>query len=128
MAFWLELRDPPLSDLVELIDYCDIYDAIPFLTYLDLYRYDDDADYLPWENVRCYGKFPEYENLIEEEEDYDYVIDEEEPRNNKKPWEEYYSEEDNPILVLFEECPEFNWADALAEFRSSMEEELIESY
>lgn len=128
MAFWLKLRDPLPPDLMELLhDYCDIiYEEIPFLTYLDFYRYDSYPECLPWKNVRCYGNFPDYEKLIEEEEDYDYVIDEEEPWKNKKPWEDYYSEEDNQILVLFEEYPEFNLVDALTEFRSSMEEELIE--
>ena len=130
MAFWLKLRNPLPPDLMALMDdYCDIiYEEIPFLTYLDIYRYDSYPECLPWKNVRCYGNFPDYEKLIEEEEYYDYVIDEEEPWKNKKPWEDYYSEEDNPILVLFEEYPEFNLADALAEFRSSVEEELIESY
>ncbi|MBC6417565.1 MAG: hypothetical protein GDA44_01595 [Prochloron sp. SP5CPC1] len=110
MAFWLKLRNPLPPDLMALLhDYCDIiYEEIPLLTYLDFYR--DPKEWLPWENVRCYGKFPEYENLINEEE----------------PWEVYYSEEDNPILVLFEEYPEFNLAHVLTEFRSSMEVELIE--
>ncbi len=109
MAFWLELRNPLPSDLLEFMgDYCDvIYEEVPFLTYLDRYGMDGS---LSWENVRCYGKFPEYENLIEEEES----------------WEVYYTEEDNPILTMFQEYPEFNLADALTEFRSSMEEELVE--
>ncbi|WP_424097416.1 hypothetical protein [Moorena producens] len=115
MTFWLKLNKDK-SELYKLIEeyYEIIFEEIPFLMYLDIYRYDSTAEMLPWSDVRCFSSSPVPVTFTD--------IDD---SGNMYEWEDEYTEEDNPILEMFREYPEFNIADALSTFIStySLEEE-----